>query len=74
MNAWNHYQRYGKSEGRIWPNLEIVKDSYPSNCDVSSAIYLAIYPDVAKVMNAWDHYQTYGENEGRIWPGCKSSF
>ena len=74
LNAWNHYQVYGKNEGRIWPNLIIVSDNNPTNCGISSAMYLLLNNDVAEAgLNAWSHYQSYGKNEGRIWPGCSST-
>lgn len=67
LNAWNHYQLYGKKEGRIWPNL--TKNNTPVNNKINAQLYLLINKDVAKVgLNAWNHYQTYGKNEGRIWP------
>jgi hypothetical protein len=73
MDAWEHYQSYGKNEGRIWPIL--TKSNTPLNNDLNSNVYLIINPDVAAAgMNAWSHYQSYGKNEGRIWPGCKSAF
>ncbi len=70
LNAWSHYQTYGKNEGRIWPNL--TKTNTPVNNEINAKLYLVINTDVAEAgLNAWSHYQTYGKNEGRIWPNLK---
>jgi hypothetical protein len=70
LNAWNHYQIYGKNEGRIWPNL--TKTNTPVNNEINAKLYLLLNKDVAKAgLNAWNHYQIYGKNEGRIWPNLK---
>lgn len=70
LNAWNHYQTFGKNEGRIWPKL--TKTNTPINNEINSKIYLLLNKDVAKVgLNAWNHYQAFGKNEGRIWPNLK---
>jgi hypothetical protein len=67
VDPWEHYQYYGKNEGRIWPALSIAKT--PVNNDINARVYLAINQDVADAgINAWEHYQQYGKNEGRIWP------
>ncbi len=67
LNAWIHYQTYGKNEGRFWPNL--TKTNTPVNNKTNAQLYLLINKDVAKAgLNAWNHYQVYGKNEGRIWP------
>ena len=70
LNAWSHYQTFGKKEGRIWPNL--TKANTPVKNEINAKLYLLINKDVAEAgLNAWNHYQVYGKNEGRIWPNLE---
>lgn len=57
--AWNHWIKYGKNEGRIWN----ISENWKSYADG--------YPDLQRSIkndkDAWEHWVNYGKNEGRKW-------
>ncbi len=66
FDPWDHYNRHGKKEGRIWPSCD-----NEINCEVAHQKYLEQNPDVANAgMDPWVHYNRHGKKEGRIWPSC----
>jgi hypothetical protein len=71
---WNHYQTYGKKEGRT-ANFTAASSSASASQNESYATFNATdyanrYPDVKNALGTdkqalWNHYQTYGKAEGR---------
>jgi hypothetical protein len=74
-SAWDHYQNYGKNEGRqgffVEPQSEAAKSKEGNERYFNEAAYLAANPDVAAaigqpgVKSAYEHYINFGQNEGR---------
>ena len=68
--AWNHWNKYGKKEGRNW----VAKDDVENDPEYQSfdwLTYLANYPDLNHFKNkfdAWKHWTFHGKIEGRL---CK---
>jgi len=57
--AWNHWTKYGKKEGRIWnisENWKSYADSYPD-----------LQRSIKNDKDAWEHWINHGKNEGRKW-------
>jgi hypothetical protein len=74
-SAWDHYQNYGKNEGRqgffVEPQSEAAKSKEGNERYFNEAAYLAANPDVAAaigqpgVKSAYEHYINFGQSEGR---------
>jgi hypothetical protein len=71
-SAFDHYQNYGRNEGRQGFFVEPQQEQAAiSERNFNEAAYLAQNPDVARaigqpgVKSAYDHYINFGQNEGR---------
>jgi hypothetical protein len=70
-SAWDHYQNYGKNEGRQGFFYSIFAPSQSNERNFDETAYLAANPDVAMaigqpgVESGYQHYINYGQNEGR---------
>jgi hypothetical protein len=74
-SAWDHYQNFGKNEGRqgffVEPQQEAEKSKEGNERYFNEAAYLAANPDVARaigqpgVKSGYQHYVNFGQNEGR---------
>jgi hypothetical protein len=74
-SAWDHFQNFGKREGRqgffVEPQQEAEKSNEGNERYFNEAAYLAANPDVAAaigqpgVKSAYEHYINFGQNEGR---------
>ena len=66
-DAWNHWQFYGKNEGRNYFYSSFIKECI-SNFDWKK--YVESYSDLSVLTNkedAWNHWQFYGKPEGRTF-------
>lgn len=65
MSAWEHYVKFGKTEGRC--------TGYPTANQFDAEMYLEQNPDVAAAcMDPWEHFAQFGIHEGRAWPKRKN--
>ena len=74
-SAWDHFQNFGKREGRqgffVEPQQEAEKSNEGNERYFNEAAYLAANPDVAAaigqpgVESGYQHYINFGQNEGR---------
>ncbi len=70
-NAYEHYTKWGKKEGRKPFNKDILKDSQSESAEFNEQEYLDMNPDVQEAVNmgrlksGYDHYLNWGKKEGR---------
>ena len=73
MGAWDHFQTYGRQEGRQGSGLspsEYGAFSVAGAGGFNAASYLAANPDVARNgLDPWQHFQQYGAQEHRLGSG-----
>lgn len=67
---WNHYQQFGKAEGRI-AKFNPVTNTTGTYSNFDYKFYADANPDVKAAFgynkkNLWNHYQKYGKREGRV--------
>lgn len=68
---WNHYQQFGKAEGRIAKFNPVAGNTTGTYSQFDYKAYADTYPDLLAAFgynkkNLWNHYQKFGKNEGRI--------
>jgi hypothetical protein len=72
-NAWTHWVRYGKKEGRIYFNTSDSTTEFSNNAEYINfdwVMYSQYYSDLQDKKNkqvAWEHWNKYGKNENRIY-------
>jgi hypothetical protein len=72
MDAWSHYLRYGKNEGRTWNGKMYIPNT---TFEKAKGAYLKQNPDVkGSGMDPWEHYKNRGRHEGRLWRGPQGNW
>jgi hypothetical protein len=74
VDPWNHYNIFGKNEGRKWFDCNDSTITFiPENCEFSRNKYLEANSDVKRSKyDPWYHYIHIGKEEGRQWFDCNN--
>ena len=77
IEAWKHWNKYGKKEKRKWCYFQDDKKEnlYETYENFNFLKYIAIYDDVRQLKSkskAWYHWTRFGKQEGRKWCGMKN--